>query len=62
MNRPAAFKRRANKMATEDVWPWSYLVPWFVQEIRTGCVTGADAGKGGLFDVVRGWYVRYKWK
>ncbi len=32
--RPANFKKRADKIATEDVWPWSYLVPFFAQDIK----------------------------
>lgn len=32
--RPSTFKKRPNKIATEDVWPWSYLVPWFAADIK----------------------------
>jgi hypothetical protein len=34
VNRPANFKKRADRMATEEVWPWSYLVPWFAADIK----------------------------
>ncbi|MEW5297469.1 MAG: hypothetical protein WDW36_000675 [Sanguina aurantia] len=34
LNRPRNFKKRGDKIATEDVWPWSYLVPFFVQDLR----------------------------
>ena len=34
INRPANFKKRPTKIATEDVWPWSYLVPFFADDIR----------------------------
>ncbi|KAL6765032.1 hypothetical protein V8C86DRAFT_1223852 [Haematococcus lacustris] len=32
--RPASFKKRPNKIATEDVWPWSYLVPFFAKDVH----------------------------
>ena len=34
LNRPANFKKRGNKIATDDVWPWSYLVPFFTEDLR----------------------------
>ena len=34
MVRPPTFRKRPNKVATEDVWPWSYLVPFFAQDTR----------------------------
>lgn len=37
------FARAAtNKTVTEDVWPWSLLVPWFVREAK-GRIDGVDA-------------------
>lgn len=32
--RPASFRKRVNKIATEDVWPWSYLIPWFAADMK----------------------------
>lgn len=32
--RPPNFRKRPNKVATEDVWPWSYLVPWFAEIVK----------------------------
>lgn len=34
LNRPTNFKKRPNKIATDDVWPWSYLVPFFSEDIK----------------------------
>jgi hypothetical protein len=34
MNRPPNFKKRPTKIATEDVWPWSYLVPFFAADTK----------------------------
>ncbi len=34
INRSANFRKRPDKIATDDVWPWSYLVPFFTQDIR----------------------------
>lgn len=34
LNRPKNFRKRPGKIATEDVWPWSYLVPWFIDDMR----------------------------
>ncbi len=30
--KPANFRKNPNKIATEDVWPWSYLVPFFAAD------------------------------
>ena len=32
--KPANFRKNPNKIATEDVWPWSILVPFFQQVMR----------------------------
>lgn len=31
--RPANFKKRPDKIATDDVWPWSYLIPFFKDDM-----------------------------
>jgi hypothetical protein len=47
MNRPANFKKRPTKIATEDVWPWSYLVPFFAADTkRRVSQTHGQAGWG----------------
>jgi len=33
-NRPSSFVKSANKIATDEVWPWSRLVPFFAEDIR----------------------------
>lgn len=38
-------KRNPNAVATEDVWPWSYLSPFFTEDMRQR-VRGAQ-GSGG---------------
>ncbi len=34
VHRPANFRKRPDKVATDDVWPWSYLVPWFTNDVK----------------------------
>ena len=31
--KPAPAHKNPNFMATEDVWPWSHLLPWFTQDM-----------------------------
>jgi hypothetical protein len=33
--RPKTARKNPTKIATEDVWPWSYLVPFFANDLRT---------------------------
>lgn len=32
--RPKTARKNPTKIATEDVWPWSYLVPFFASDLR----------------------------
>ncbi|GIL54310.1 hypothetical protein Vafri_9893 [Volvox africanus] len=34
LKRPRNYRRRVGRIATEDVWPWSYLVPFFAQDLQ----------------------------
>ena len=50
--KPANFKKNPDKISTDDVWPWSYLVPWFAQDMMQR-VRGALSG-GNMMQRVRG--------
>ena len=30
----ALSKRNPNRVRTENVWPWSHLIPWFIQDMK----------------------------
>ncbi|EFJ42585.1 hypothetical protein VOLCADRAFT_121526 [Volvox carteri f. nagariensis] len=34
LRRPKNFRKRVGRIATEDVWPWSYLVPFFAEDLK----------------------------
>lgn len=34
LRRPANYKKPPGRVITDDVWPWSHLIPFFVDDIR----------------------------
>ncbi|KAG2444547.1 hypothetical protein HXX76_001293 [Chlamydomonas incerta] len=42
LKRPKNFRKKVGRIATEDVWPWSYLIPFFAADMRPK-VTAAQA-------------------
>jgi hypothetical protein len=34
LKRPANQPKRANMVATDEVWPWSHFVPWMTTDLR----------------------------
>eukprot|EP00198_Chlamydomonas_reinhardtii_P000192 XP_001689527.1 predicted protein [Chlamydomonas reinhardtii] len=34
LKRPKNFRKKVGRIATEDVWPWSYLIPFFAEDMR----------------------------
>ena len=42
--KPANFRKNPSRIATEDVWPWSYLVPWFAADMSKK-VRGGGGGR-----------------
>ncbi|GLI61460.1 hypothetical protein VaNZ11_003852 [Volvox africanus] len=34
LKRPKTYRRRVGRIATDDVWPWSYLVPFFTEDLK----------------------------
>eukprot|EP00879_Flechtneria_rotunda_P003584 GHRR01003819.1.p1 GENE.GHRR01003819.1~~GHRR01003819.1.p1 ORF type:complete len:560 (+),score=179.50 GHRR01003819.1:87-1766(+) len=34
LRRPSSYVKPKNKVVTDDVWPWSYLIPFFVDDIK----------------------------
>ena len=34
LGRPKTQRKKPGRIATEDVWPWSYLIPFFADDLR----------------------------
>ncbi|KAG2489337.1 hypothetical protein HYH03_012167 [Edaphochlamys debaryana] len=35
LKRPKNYKKKVGRIATEDVWPWSYLIPFFQADLQS---------------------------
>lgn len=46
LRRSKNYVKPKNRVVTDDVWPWSYLIPFFVNDIRPKVRQGAP-GRGG---------------
>ena len=45
LKRPKNFRKKVGRIATEDVWPWSYLIPFFAEDMRPKVRSGAKISR-----------------
>ncbi len=48
LRRPKNYRKKLGRISTEDVWPWSYLIPFFAEDMRpkASMPVGIHPGKG----------------